>query len=107
MVNEFDSKVLSTHPNAKMAVAILQQLILLSEQYQTLNELMENKKNYLREQVLLARERRSMHQKRARFLLGALMLSISNQQRANGLGEYKPEAIELDIKPSRLFFCNS
>lgn len=81
MVNEFDSDVLRTHPNAKMVAAILQQLILLSEQYQSLNELMENKKNYLRDQVVMTRERRSTHQKRARFLLGALLLSTINQQR--------------------------
>lgn len=81
MANEFDPMVLNTHPNGKMCAAILQQLILLSEQYQSLNNLMENKKNYLREQMLLAKGRRSTHQRRVRFLLGALMLSTTNQER--------------------------
>lgn len=85
MVNEYPINGHNSH--SRLEVAIVQQLILLSEQYKTLNELMENKKNYLREQMLLAKERRHMHQKKARFLIAALML------RTSGAGQSYPNEV--------------
>lgn len=76
MVNDCSSNGTNSR-HARLQIAILQQLILLSEQYQALNELLENKKKYLLQQALSAKERRNMHQKRARFLIAALLMRLS------------------------------